>query len=308
MDNLGQKIKIKIKYVENPDCQGAYAFAKGFTVNKTMSTLHLLILAIVQGLTEFLPISSSAHLILPSQILGWEDQGALIDLMAHFGSLFAVLAYFRKDVAGILTGLWELARRKLTQDSMLALNLMLATPPALLFGAALKFGGYDEAIRSPLIIACTTIIFGLLLWMADLWGKQTRTTEDLTWKGAVGLGLAQALALIPGTSRSGITMTAARAMGLTRVESARFSMLMSLPIIGAGGTFAFIELATQPANVGPVHATLSSGLIVAGLSFVVAYLTIALFMKYVPKIGMFPFMVYRLALGGALLLWIFVLN
>ncbi len=270
-----------------------------------MTWIHLLILALVQGLTEFLPISSSAHLILPAQILGWEDQGALIDLMAHFGSLFAVLAYFRKDVAGILTGVFELLSRKLTQNSMLALNLILATPPALFFGAVLKLGGFDAMIRSPLIIAFTTIFFGILLWLADLWGRQEKTTEDLTWKGAIGLGFAQALALIPGTSRSGITMTAARAMGLTRVESARFSMLMSLPIIGAGGSFALLELATQEAGSIPAHATLSAGLIVALMSFLVAYATIALFMRYVPKIGMFPFMVYRLALGGAILLWLF---
>ena len=224
--------------------------------------------------------------------------------MRLFGSLFAVLAYFRKDVAGILTGLVELLSRKLTQNSMLALNLILATPPTLIFGATLKFTGVYDMIRSPLIIAFTTIFFGILLWLADLWGKQEKTTEDLTWKGAIGLGLAQAIAIIPGTSRSGITMTAARAMGMTRIESARFSMLMSLPVIGAGGLFAFLELATQDAGTGPAHATLSAGLTVATLSFLVAYATISLFMKYVPKIGMFPFMVYRLALGGVLLLWI----
>lgn len=270
-----------------------------------MTWIHLLILALVQGLTEFLPISSSAHLILPAQIFGWDDQGALIDLMAHFGSLFAVLAYFRKDVAGIFTGLFELLSKKLTRNSLLALNLILATPPVLLLGAALKFSGLDDMIRSPLIIAITTIVFGVLLWVADLMGKQEKTADDLTWKGAIALGLAQAIALIPGTSRSGITMTAARAMGLTRVESARFSMLMSLPVIGAGGAFAFLELATQEAGTGPAQATLGAGLIVAFLSFLVAYATIALFMKYVPKIGMFPFMVYRLALGGMLLFWIF---
>lgn len=270
-----------------------------------MSTLHLLILALIQGLTEFLPISSSAHLILPAQILGWEDQGALIDLMAHFGTLFAVMLYFRRDVGHILTGLLDLLKRDLTPHSALALNLILATPPALLFGAFLKFGHYDDAIRSPLLIAITTIVFGILLWLADIWGKQTRATEDLTWRGAIGLGLAQAVALIPGTSRSGITMTAARAMGLTRVESARFSMLMSLPIIGVGGLFALLSLAGETPNAG-ASPSLMAGLMVAGMSFIVAYLTIAAFMKYVPRIGMFPFMVYRLFLGGALLYWVFM--
>jgi len=193
-------------------------------------------------------------------------------------------------------------RRKLNTRSVLALNLIIATPPAMLFGAFLRFGGYDMLLRSPLIIACTTIIFGILLWLADIWGRQDKTAEDLTWSGALGLGLAQALALIPGTSRSGITMTAARAIGLTRVESARFSMLMSLPIIGVGGLFALFELMGGGTESG--SPMLIAGISVAILSFIVAFLTIAAFMKFVGRIGMFPFMVYRVILGAALLFWI----
>jgi len=267
-----------------------------------MDIFQLILLAIIQGLTEFLPVSSSAHLILPAQVLGWEDQGAMIDLMAHFGTLFAVLAYFRKDVAGIFSGFFDLLQRKLNTNSVLALNLILATPPVLLLGAALEFGGISDALRSPLIIALAFMFFGVVLWLADVKGKQTKATEDLTWKGAVGMGLAQSLALIPGTSRSGITMTAALAMGLTRSESARFSMLMSLPVIGVGGLYAMLKLATE----GSGSESLGAGLIVAGLSFVAAYATIAVFMKYVPKIGMFPFMIYRLGLGAILLAWIFL--
>ncbi len=265
-----------------------------------MSIYHLVLLAIIQGLTEFLPISSSAHLILPSKVLGWPDQGPLIDVMAHFGTLFAVMLYFRKDVAGILSGLVDLVRRKLNANSALALNLILASPPALLLGMVLHFGGLDEVLRSPLIIAITTIVFGVLLWVSDIVGKREKTTEDLTWRGAVFLGFAQSIALIPGTSRSGITMTAARFMGMTRVESARFSMLMSLPIIGAGGLFSIIKLSASESS----SINLTNGLIVAGLSFVAAYGAIALFMKLVSRIGMFPFMVYRLLLGGALLVWL----
>ncbi len=268
-----------------------------------MSWLHLTILAIIQGLTEFLPISSSAHLILPAKILGWQDQGPLIDVMAHFGSLFAVMLYFRKDIGTILIGLRDLAKLKLNKGSALALNLIIATPPALVFGAFLRFGGYDQAIRSPLIIAFTTIFFGILLWLSDIWGKQTRTTEDLTWKSAFGLGLAQSIALIPGTSRSGITMTLGRAIGLTRVEAARFSMLMSLPIIGVGGLFALYSL-MRADEATLVKASLSDGLWVAALSFIAAYSCITLFMKWISRIGMLPFMLYRLALGGALLTWI----
>ena len=266
-----------------------------------MSWLQLAILAIIQGLTEFLPISSSAHLILPQAILGWEDQGPLIDVMAHFGSLFAVLIYFRKDVGGIIAGFFDLLGRKLNKNSALALNLIIASPPALVLALVLNKFGYDILLREPLIIAFTTIVFGILLWVSDVKGREDKTTEDLTWKGASLMGLSQALALIPGTSRSGITMTTARFMNMTRVESARFSMLMSLPIIGAGGLFALLKLVTEPDGT----AGLSDGLIVALLSFIAAYVCIALFMKWVSKIGFFPFMVYRLLLGAALLIWIF---
>lgn len=268
-----------------------------------MTWLQLAILAIIQGLTEFLPISSSAHLVLAPQLLGWEtDQGPLIDVMAHFGSLFAVMVYFRKDVGGIIMGFFDLLRRKLNKNSALALNLIIASPPALVLAFILNKYGYDVLLRQPLIIAFTTIVFGILLWVSDIKGREEKTTEDLTWKGASLMGAAQALALIPGTSRSGITMTTARFMNMTRVESARFSMLMSLPIIGAGGLYSLLKLTTEPSGT----ATLSSGLIVAGLSFITAYVCIALFMKWVSKIGFFPFMVYRLILGAGLLLWVFM--
>lgn len=264
-----------------------------------MSLWQLIVLALIQGLTEFLPISSSAHLILPSKVLGWPDQGPMIDVMAHFGTLFAVMIYFRKDVVSMFSGFFDLIRARLNVNSTLTLNLILATPPALLLGAFLHFGGLDKAMRSPLLIAFTTIFFGVLLWLADNWGKKEKTTEDLTWKGAIGLGLAQSLALIPGTSRSGITMTAARGMGFTRVEAARFSMLMSLPIIGAGGLFSIIKLAGTTEGT----VSLTDGIIVAVLAFITAYVAIAFFMKLVSRIGMFPFMIYRLLLGGALLIW-----
>ncbi len=266
-----------------------------------MSIYYLILLAIIQGLTEFLPVSSSAHLILPAQILGWEDQGPLIDVMAHFGSLFAVLIYFWKDVVSMVSGFFDLLRRRLNKNSALALNLILATPPALLMGYFLTSGGWDTAMRRPDVIAATSIIFGLLLWWADVKFARTKTTEDLTWKGAIGLGLAQSIALIPGTSRSGITMTAARMMDMTRVEAARFSMLMSLPIIGAGGLYSLYKL--SGAETG-ANVNLMTGVIVAALSFISAYIAISFFMKLISRIGMFPFMVYRVLLGLAIILWL----
>jgi len=237
-----------------------------------MSIFYLILLAIIQGVTEFLPVSSSAHLILPEK-LGWGSQGAMIDVMAHFGSLFAVLIYFRQDVASMLRGLGDLMGRRLNKDSALALNLIF---------------------RKAWIIAVASIVFGIVLWWADVKFAREKTTENLTWKGAFTMGLAQAIAFIPGTSRSGITMTAARMMNFTRVEAARFSMLMSLPLIGAGGIYSLLKLSRQEAGTG---ATLTEGIIVAFLSFLAAYVAITFFMKLVSRIGMFPFMVYRVLLG-----------
>lgn len=266
-----------------------------------MTWWQALLLAFIQGLTEFLPVSSSAHLILPEAVFGWTEQGVLIDVMAHFGTLFSVLLYFRKDVAEMIVGLGDLLRRKLTRGSVLALNLIVATPPALLIGFLLASGGLDEALRSPALIAAATIIFGVILWVSDVLAKDDRDMDSLSWRGAFGMGLAQVIAFIPGTSRSGITMTAGRAIGLSREAAARFSMLMSLPIIGAGGAYALLKLASGEDTGG---ATLSQGLMVAAFSFVVAYAAIALFLKFVTRIGFFPFMLYRLALGGALIAWL----
>ena len=268
-----------------------------------MSWWQAILLALIQGLTEFLPVSSSAHLIMPEAVFGWTQQGVLIDVMAHFGTLFSVLLYFRKDVAEMVVGLIELAQRKLTRGSALALNLVVATPPTLLAGFVIAAGGFEAALRSPLIIAVTSIVFGVILWLSDLWAKQERGMDTLTWRGAGIMGLAQVLALIPGTSRSGITMTAGRSLGLSREACARFSMLMSIPVIGAGGAYALHKLAIGR-DVG--DATLGQGLLVAAFSFVVAYAAIHLFLKFVTRIGFFPFMVYRVLLGVGLLAFVFL--
>lgn len=269
-----------------------------------MTWLHLIILAIVQGLTEFLPVSSSAHLILPAKIFDWPDQGPLIDLMAHLGSLGAVLIYYRSDVRRMVAGGFDIISfnktRQQSSQAKLASHILIATPPALLVGLLMSLQGWDEAVRSPLIIAWAMIIFGVILWLADVFGKKLKTVEGMNWQAAALIGLAQVIAFIPGTSRSGITMTAARALGYTRSESARFSMLMAIPIIGAGGCFAFIKLIKD----GGGTATWTDGLIVAGLSLVTAYFAIYVFMKLIEKISFFPFMLYRLAVGGALLWWL----
>ena len=270
-----------------------------------MTWIHLLVLAIVQGLTEFLPISSSAHLILPAQIGNWPDQGPMIDLMAHLGSLGAVMIYYRCDVASMARGGFDLLsfneERQQKKRAKLAFHILVATPPALLFGLLMSLKGWDEAVRdNTKLIAFAMIGFGVVLWLADIWGKRQKTIDSMSWKGALMIGLAQVIAFIPGTSRSGITMTMARGLGYTRSESARFSMLMAIPVLLASGAFAALKLAKDGSGV----ATLSNGLFVAGLSFVVAYFAIYVFMKLIERISFFPFMLYRLALGFGLLYWL----
>ncbi|MCF6220366.1 MAG: undecaprenyl-diphosphate phosphatase [Robiginitomaculum sp.] len=272
-----------------------------------MTWIHYLLLALIQGITEFLPVSSSAHLILPAKVLHWPDQGPLIDLMAHLGSLGAVILYYRTDVKRMVAGGFDLVsfnlERQSSKQAQLALFVLLATPPALIVGFTMSMVGLDEAVRSPVIIAWAMIGFGIILWLADIWGKRVKTIESMNWKAAMFIGFAQVLAFIPGTSRSGITMTAARALGFTRSESARFSMLMAIPIILAGGLYAFLKL-MKDGNTGEGAAKLTDGLIVAGLSFVAAYFAITIFMKLIERISFLPFMLYRLALGSILLWWL----
>lgn len=268
-----------------------------------MSYWHYILLAVIQGITEFLPVSSSAHLILPAQIYGWPDQGPLIDLMAHLGSLGAVVLYYRKDVRDMVFGGFDVLslkrERMQTKRARLALWLLIATPPALIVGFVMSQTGLDTAIRRPVIIAWAMIGFGVVLWLADKWCRQDKTIDGLDWKAALLIGLSQCIAFIPGTSRSGITMTAARLLGFTRKESAHFSMLMSIPLLLVGGLYAFYKLLREGQS-----ARLADGLIVAGVSFITAYFAITVFMKLIERVSFFPFMLYRLALGAGLLYWL----
>ncbi len=264
-----------------------------------MDLVHLIILALVQGVTEFLPISSSAHLILAPRVMGMADQGPLIDVMAHLGALFAVLVYFRTDTGHMVIGKLALLTGKMTGGGRLALLIALTTPPVLITGAGLYVSGLADALRSPLVIAWATLILALPLWLTDHFCRQDITIKTLSWRGAFLIGLAQMAALIPGSSRSGVTMTAARALGMTRPEAARFSMLMAVPVIAAFGLLSGIELA-RGADLG---ASLIDGLIVAVLSFLAAFAAIAVLMRIVGRIGFLPFVIYRVALAGALFWW-----
>ena len=260
-----------------------------------MPYIHLVILALVQGLTEFIPVSSSAHLILPAQVFGgFEDQGTGIDVAAHVGSLGAVMLYFRREVAGLLVGAGQVARRRIGPEGRLLLLLAAATVPFLIVAVALALSGAADALRDPVVIAWASIGFGVILWAADRTPQRVAHLPE-RFGAAVTIGLAQCLALIPGTSRSGITMTAARFLGYDRTQAARFSMLLSIPTIAASGLY----LATDLGEGG--GTALAPALLVAALSFVAAYLAIGLFLRLTRSVSYTPFVAYRIALGIALL-------
>ena len=260
-----------------------------------MDILQTFILAILQGLTEFLPISSSAHLILVPVITGWQDQGLAFDVAVHVGSLLAVMLYFRRDIATVtIAGLASLKTRRLDGDARLAWAIVVGTIPVGIAG--LLFADVIATyLRSPLVIATTTILFGLLLWFADRHGETGRNEYQLRWRDVWIIGIAQALALIPGTSRSGITMTAGLLTGLDRVAAARFSFLLSIPVIILAGGLETVKLVRSETVVDWNSLVLG-----AALAFAAAYSCIHFFLKWLPKIGMLPFVVYRIGLGAIL--------
>ncbi len=266
-----------------------------------MDWIESVLLALVQGLTEFLPISSSAHLILVPQFLGWEDQGLAFDVAVHFGTLSAVLWYFRHEVVEILQAWFASLVGKADQfengeaNAHLGWAVLIATIPVGLFG--LVFHDFiSENLRNPLVIAATTAIFGVLLWVVDRKGGVGSSEYGMSWRTIVLIGLAQALALVPGTSRSGITITAGLALGLSRKASARFSFLMSIPVIALA---AGLETKNLVESAVPVDwDVLFIGVAVSAIS---AYFCIKVFLIALDKLSMLPFMIYRLVLAAILL-------
>ena len=268
-----------------------------------MEWLQVIVLALVQGITEFLPVSSSAHLVLPAQLTSWPDQGLEFDVAVHFGTLIAVLAYFRKD---LLSMLWAIGQapavyaarssevpsnaetEQVAQGIVQLLKLGLATIPVVIIG----FLGKDfiqDNLRTVPVIATTTMLFGAALWYAD---RRPTTNTTITWQAAAIIGLAQSIALIPGTSRSGITITAALLLGLSRVEAAKFSFLLAIPTIAGAQLLLSLDLAAG--NLDTDLAKVAAGAALAGVS---AYLGIHYFMQLVEKTGMLPYVLYRLVLG-----------
>ena len=262
-----------------------------------MGTLPALLLAAVQGLTEFLPISSSAHLVLLPIIMEWRDQGLVMDIAAHLGSLFAVLFYFRHDLRKLINVWLQFfgVGNTSNEDARLAWLVLWATVP--IFVVALLLQAYlISYMRNAVVIGIASIIFGLLLWHADKSGKQTRFNKELKVSDALMIGIAQAFALIPGASRSGVTMTAAMWLGLTRVEAARFSFLLAIPTILAASLYGSYKAMQHEVMI---NWGLTLGVIAC--SAIVAFLCIHWFIKFVSKIGMLPFVIYRIVLGGLLL-------
>ncbi len=255
-------------------------------------------LAIVQGLSEFLPISSSGHLVLVPNILGWPDQGLAFDVAVHVGTLAAVIGYFRVQLLQMARAWFgSLAGRGLTPDGRLAWCIVAGTIPVGLVGLA--FGDFIEhVLRNPLFVAATLAGFGLLMWLADWLGAQRRDEYSVGWRDALLIGCAQALALMPGTSRSGVTMTVARALGLTRVSAARFSFLLAVPGIGMAGAWELLKLLRGPGD-GADWAMMSLGVAV---SAVTGYLCIHVLLKVIARIGLLPFAIYRLVLAALIVL------
>lgn len=265
-----------------------------------MDLWQAFVLSFIQGLTEFLPISSSGHLVITRDLLDWPEAGVAFDAFTGLGTLSAVLLYFRRDLGQILYHWLNQFRRSNPlpdpeQYARLGNQLLIATLPALIVGFLLK-DHVDSLLHNPVLIAATTIGFGILLGLADYLGKKTRPLEQTTTRQALIYGLAQALALIPGVSRSGITMTAGLAMGFSRSAAARFSFLLSIPVSAAAGAYGLLKLLQSDSSFSWQVILLSYC-----TAFVSAYLCISLFLRFLDAVGMWPHVIYRLLLGSVLL-------
>ena len=263
-----------------------------------MTNLQLILLSVLQGLTEFLPVSSSGHLILFSKFTPFPDQGLALDVAVHVGSIIAVMIYFWKEIYNIIKGLWQTHFIPTLNNygAKLFWLIIIGTIPAVIVGFVLKSYGLEE-VRNTKLIGWTILIYGIILYIADKYGKTTRNTTSLKVKDAILIGCAQCLALIPGTSRSGITITVGRILGLERREAAKFSMLLSIPTITGAGLLVALEL-FQNGNINEI-ANAFNGIV---YSFMSSILAIYVIMWWLKKSTFTPFVIYRIILGGYLLL------
>ena len=266
-----------------------------------MTLLQIIVLAIVQGITEFLPISSSGHLIMVPELTNWSDQGIMMDVGVHIGTLGAVILYFRHEVGRMFHAFIQMLLLKKDYNKPerhLMLAVILSTIPIIIVGGIVSRLGIIDTLRTLEVIGWSSIIFGILLYWYDTKSPVHFKMPDLKYGHALIIGFAQILALIPGTSRSGITMTAARGLGFSRTAAARFSMLMSIPTILAAASLMLIKIFTDEEQMVISVSELLWGV---GLSFVSALLAISALMKWLEKSSMTPFVFYRVALGIFLL-------
>ncbi len=273
-----------------------------------MPLLHIVILAVVQGITEFLPISSSGHLILAwdsfeamglENIEQAENDRMTLDIAVHVGTLLAVCCYVWRDIGHMAGGLGRLALGRWSPGAHLAMLIVVCSLPLVLVGGLFK-EEISQHLRSTAVVAWATIGFGLLLYVADRSAMTLRRVDHMTIQSGLLIGLAQILALVPGTSRSGITMTAARFLGFERVEAARFSLLLAIPAILGAGTLASLDL-YESGNLLLGFEALLGGV----LAFVVALISILLMVGWLRRASFTPFVVYRVVLGAGLLWWVY---
>ena len=261
-----------------------------------MTTIQILVLALVQGLTEFLPVSSSAHLILGSKLFSWPDQGLVFDVATHLGTLFAVLFYFRKTLTAMcLSWLKPAVSVAQKEHRAMARYLLLASIPVIVVGG-LGHSWVETHLRDVRVIAVSTLVFGALLWAADAFFARDRDLGNMKQKPALLIGLAQVLALIPGASRSGVTMTMGRMLGFSADAAARFSFLLSIPVIGAAGAYGLLRMIQNDTELNWTEFAMA-----VGFSALAGWVCIAAFLALLKRFGLLPFVIYRLALGLALL-------
>ena len=265
-----------------------------------MTLVQIIVLALIQGLTEFLPVSSSAHLILGSRLFSWPDQGLVFDVATHLGTLFAVLFYFRKTITGMCMS-WLAPALTAEQQEHRAMGkyLVLASIPVIVVGGVAA-GWVETYLRDVRIIAVTTLFFGALLWVADAFFARDRELHNLRLKPAMLIGLAQVLALIPGTSRSGITITMGRMLGFSADAAARFSFLLAIPVIAAAGSYGLLKMLLDDTALDWAQFSMA-----VGFSAVAGWVCIAAFLSMLKRFGLLPFVVYRLVLGIALVILAF---
>jgi undecaprenyl-diphosphatase len=264
--------------------------------DRNVTWLQVVVLAIVQGLTEFLPISSSGHLVLVPSAAGWSDQGLAFDVAVHFGSLIAVCVFFRDDIVALLRGSGQVLRFDMqSPESRMAFAIGVGTIPAAMAGLALA-GWIEANLRSPAVIVGTLAGYAIIMVLADRFGRREKSIVDVRLRDAIVIGCAQALALVPGTSRSGVTISAGRILGFDRRDAARFSFLLSVPVILLATVYELGGLV-----VGDEAVDWTRLFVAAIVAAIVAYVSIDFFMRFVNRIGLLPFAIYRLALAAVIL-------